>query len=73
MFNDCITRFSSSAFQNYLLYNDLNVVVEYAPLATYYANYKGFLQRNSQSYNVEDEFTSWYADSMNWARPYNVK
>ena len=73
MFNGCINRFTSTSFQNFLLYKDLNVEVSYAPLATYYANYKGFLERNSQSYDANDEFISWYADSMNWARPYNVK
>ena len=70
MFGDAITRYLSSAFQNYLLYNELNVKVEYAPLATYYANYKGYLARVSQSYDAEDEFADWYSDTINWARPY---
>ena len=43
MFDDAISRYLSSNFQNYLLYNTLAVKVEYAPLATYYANYKGYL------------------------------
>ena len=73
MFNDSISRYLSTGFQNFLLYKDLNAVVEYAPLATYYANYKGYLERSSQSYDVKDDFISWYADDMNWARPYNVK
>ena len=73
MFNDCITRYLSNAFQNFLLYNDLNVVVEYAPLSTYYANYEGYLQRTSQSYDVEDDFNAWYSQDTNWARPYNTK
>ena len=73
MFNDCITRYLSNGFQNYLLYNDLNVVVEYAPLASFYTNYKGFLERSSQNYDVEDKFTAWYSADANWTRPYNTK
>ena len=73
MFNDCITRYTSSGFQNFLLYKELNVEVSYAPLAGFYANYKGYLERTSQSYDVKDDYISWYADGMNWTRPYNVK
>ena len=70
MFGSAITRFQSTSFQNYLLYNDLNATINYAELAPYYANYEGFLARNSQSYDAEDDFADWYSDSMNWARPY---
>lgn len=70
MFGDAISRYLSSGFQNYLLYNTLGVKVEYAPLATYYANYKGYLERTSQSYDAEDDFAEWYSDSINWTRPY---
>ena len=73
MFNDCISRFTSNAFQNFLLYKQLNVVVDYAPLATNYANYKAYLQNTSQNYDAKDEFDAWYADDMNWVRPYNVQ
>ena len=70
MFGDAISRYLSTSFQNYLLYNELAVKVEYAPLATYYANYKGYLARTSQNYDAEDDFADWYTDSINWARPY---
>lgn len=70
MFGDAISRYLSTSFQNYLLYNELAVKVEYAPLATYYANYKGYLARTSQNYDAEDDFADWYSDSINWARPY---
>ena len=70
MFSDAISRYQSTAFQNYLLYNDLEASIEYTPLATYYANYQGYLARVSQNYDVEDEFLGWYADSVNWTRPY---
>ena len=70
MFDDAITRYLSTGFQNYLLFNRLNATVQYAPLATYYTNYEGYLARNSQSYDANDEFADWYSDTANWVRPY---
>ena len=72
MFDDAISRYLSTGFQNYLLYNRLNatIVLENPTLAKQYANYKGYLARNSQSYDANDEFAAWYADTMVWTRPY---
>ena len=77
MFSGAITRYLSSGFQNYLLYNDMNVDVKLETLKPFYTGYKTYLQNTSQSYNFDkdgnsaDEFASWYNGSLNWARPYN--
>ena len=72
MFGTAISRYSSTNFQNYLLYNVLNVTVSYQPLATNYANYKDYLKRTSQSYDADDKLESWYSSDIDWTRPYDL-
>lgn len=71
MFTDAITRYTSSDFQNYLLFDTLNITTNQTTLEKQLANYKGYLKRTSQSYNKEDKFNSWYEDTVNWSRPYS--
>ncbi|MDE5715773.1 MAG: hypothetical protein K2I42_06525 [Anaeroplasmataceae bacterium] len=71
MFTDAITRYTSSDFQNYLLFDALNITTQNATLEKQLANYKGYLKRTSQSYDKEDKFNTWYEDTVNWTRPYS--
>lgn len=68
MFNDAISRYTSSNFQNYLLFKTLNVQVKNEKIKPFYDNYKGYLQRTSQSYKANDDFATWY--DLDWTRPY---
>lgn len=70
MFNDSISRYTSKEFQDYLLFNELNISIDNDLFKASLANYKGYLKRLSQDYDVEDEFENWYSDTMNWSRPY---
>ena len=60
--------FQSSAFQNYLLFNELKVEVQ-GDLATYYKGYGDFLANNSMSYDKNDDFKDWYTSNTIWTRP----
>ncbi|MDE6656725.1 MAG: hypothetical protein K2J85_07025, partial [Anaeroplasmataceae bacterium] len=72
MFDDAITRYTSTGFQNYLLFKELKITVEEpnALLAQQLANYKDVLKRTSQDYSKDDDFDNWYDDSLDWSRPY---
>lgn len=73
MFDDAITRYTSSGFQNFLLFKDLNITAtdSNSTLARQLENYEGYLKRTSQSYDNEDSFNSWYSGELDWSRPYN--
>lgn len=73
MFDSAITRYTSTAFQNYLLFDDLNIKIEdpTSTLAQQMKNYGGYLVRVSQDYATDDEFASWYDGTLDWSRPYN--
>ncbi|MDE6047888.1 MAG: hypothetical protein K2F56_04595, partial [Anaeroplasmataceae bacterium] len=70
MFDDAISRYTSSSFQNFLLFRDLNIVSESTSLTEQLANYEAYLKRVSQDYKTEDDFDSWYSTSIDWSRPY---
>ncbi len=70
MFSSSITRYTSKAFQDYLLFNRINMTISDSTYADALAAYKTYLKNVSQEYNVDDDFEAWYADSMNWNRPY---
>lgn len=70
MFGDAISRYTSSDFQKYLLFVDMNIQTTNSTLQNQLKNYKGYLQRTSQSYKDDDAFDSWYSSSINWSRPY---
>lgn len=71
MFGDAIARYTSSGFQNYLLFVDMNIQTTDTALQSQLTNYKGYLMRTSQSYATSDDFTDWYGSSLNWSRPYS--
>ena len=72
MFDDAITRYTSTDFQNFLLFKELNIqITNNALLSQQLNNYEGYLKRTSQSYDTEDDFETWYNGSLNWARPYS--
>lgn len=72
MFDSAITRYVSTGFQNYLLFDELNIKIEDSTsiLAQQIKNYKGYLIRVSQDYSTEDDFASWYDGTLDWTRPY---
>ncbi|MDE5545865.1 MAG: hypothetical protein K2I88_00215, partial [Anaeroplasmataceae bacterium] len=70
MFDDAISRYTSSSFQNFLLFKDLNIVSDTATLTQQLANYEAYLKRVSQDYKTDDDFDSWYSTSLDWSRPY---
>lgn len=70
MFDDAISRYTSSSFQNYLLFKDLNIVTDLNTLSQRLANYEEYLKRVSQEYKTDDDFESWYDNSLDWSRPY---
>lgn len=70
MFDDAITRYTSTAFQNFLLFKDLNIVTNSSTLTQQLASYEGYLKRISQEYKAEDDFESWYDNTLDWSRPY---
>ncbi|MDE7263321.1 MAG: hypothetical protein K2N64_01490 [Anaeroplasmataceae bacterium] len=72
MFDSSITRYTSTGFQNYLLFKELNISVANSNsiLAQQLANYEGYLKRTSQEYKTDDEFEEWYDGTLNWSRPY---
>ncbi len=73
MFDSAITRYTSSGFQNYLLFNELNIKVEDTTsiLNKQLQNYEGYLIRSSQNYEKDDEFKDWYDGTLDWSRPYD--
>ncbi|MCM1131631.1 MAG: hypothetical protein NC310_01045 [Roseburia sp.] len=71
MFDEAITRYTSTDFQNYLLFNELNIDTDSAALKQQLTNYKAYLKRTSQSYSTKDDFETWYDDSLDWSRPYD--
>lgn len=70
MFTASITRYTSNAFQSYLLFNRVQMTITDAKLNGALADYKTYLKNVSQEYNTEDDFEEWYSDTMNWDRPY---
>ena len=72
MFDSAITRYVSTGFQNYLLFDELNIKIEDSTsiLAQQIKSYKGYLIRVSQDYSTEDDFASWYDGTLDWTRPY---
>lgn len=73
MFSDSITRYTSTNFQNFLLFNELNITAASSQevLSTQLSNYSEYLRRVSQDYKNDDVFATWYDGSLNWSRPYN--
>ncbi len=73
MFSESITRYTSAGFQNFLLFQELNIIIAdgNSLMAKQLENYEGYLIRTSQSYDKEDKFSSWYNGTLNWARPYS--
>lgn len=73
MFGDAITRYTSTDFQNFLLFNELDIKVSNTTslLARQLEGYRGYLIRTSQSYDTKDDFDDWYNGSLDWTRPYN--
>ena len=70
MFGDAIARYTSNAFQTFLLVNDMNITITNEDIAKRFVGYKQYLINNSQSYKADDEFASWYDGSLDWTRPY---
>lgn len=70
MFDEAITRYTSSDFQNYLLFKELDIITDSAALKQQLIDYEAYLKRTSQSYDTEDDFEAWYDDSVDWSRPY---
>ncbi|MDE7095227.1 MAG: hypothetical protein K2O23_01955, partial [Anaeroplasmataceae bacterium] len=70
MFDDAISRYTSSDFQNFLLFKELKITSNSATLSGQLANYEAYLKRVSQSYETEDDYESWYANTLDWSRPY---
>ena len=70
MFDNAITRYSSSDFQKFLLFKEFNISTSDVTLSKQLEQYAGYLQRVSQAYDAEDKFDTWYDGSLNWARPY---
>lgn len=72
MFDSAITRYTSTGFQNYLLFKELNINVanSNSVLAQQLANYEGYLKRTSQEYKTDDDFEDWYDGTLDWSRPY---
>ncbi len=72
MFGSAITRYTSSSFQEFLLFKKLNISAfdSTSILSKQLSNYEGYLIRTSQSYSKDDEFENWYTDALNWDRPY---
>lgn len=71
MFDDSISRYTSTGFQSFLLFNELDIKVPNNALLTQQLeNYAGYLKRTSQSYEIEDDFEEWYSGTLNWDRPY---
>lgn len=69
MFDEAITRYTSASFQNYLLFEELNIQLESSiPQST--EQYQEYLKKISQSYDHEDSFNDWYSDQYQWKRPY---
>ena len=73
MFSESITRYTSAGFQNFLLFQELNIIIAdgNSLMAKQLENYEGYLIRTSQSYDKEDKFSNWYNGTLNWARPYS--
>ena len=70
MFNDAISRYTSNAFQTFLLINDMNITINDQDLNARFVGYKKFLVNNSRSYETDTDFDSWYDGSLDWSRPY---
>ncbi|MDE6407861.1 MAG: hypothetical protein K2K50_04580, partial [Anaeroplasmataceae bacterium] len=70
MFDDAISRYTSSSFQNFLLFKELNIVSDSTTLTEQLADYEGYLKRISQDYKTDDDFDSWYNNTLDWSRPY---
>lgn len=71
MFDDAITRYTSTSFQSYLLFNDLKITSSNEVLVNQLNNYKDYLKRTSQEYKADDDFEAWYGSDINWSRPYS--
>ncbi len=71
MFDDAITRYTSTAFQSYLLFNQLNITSSNETLVQQLNNYKDYLKRTSQEYKTDDDFEAWYGSDIDWSRPYS--
>lgn len=70
MFNDAISKYTSNAFQTFLLINDMNITINDQDLNARFVGYKKFLVNNSRSYETDTDFDSWYDGSLDWSRPY---
>ncbi|MDE7213816.1 MAG: hypothetical protein K2N42_04485, partial [Anaeroplasmataceae bacterium] len=70
MFDEAISRYTSSNFQNFLLFKELNITSDSATLSSQLANYDAYLKRVSQSYEADDDYESWYGNTLDWSRPY---
>lgn len=71
MFDDAIARYTSAEFQNFLLFNELDIKVPNNTLLTQQLeHYAGYLKRTSQGYKADDDFEEWYNGTLNWDRPY---
>ncbi|MDE7105926.1 MAG: hypothetical protein K2O22_02030, partial [Anaeroplasmataceae bacterium] len=73
MFDDAISHYTSSGFQNFLLFKDLDITATESNsiLARQLENYASYLKRTSQEYDDENNFESWYSGEIDWSRPYN--
>lgn len=72
MFNDAITRYTSSDFQTYLLFKEMNIQAGtgYSLLADQLVHYGSYLENVSRSYEEDETFNAWYDGSLDWSRPY---
>lgn len=73
MFDEAINKFTSSKFQSFLLFKDLQISVtdSDSTLFTQISNYEGYLIRTLKEYEETTDFDDWYTGNLDWSRPYN--
>ena len=70
MFSESISRYTSTNFQNFLLFEKLEISTTNALLSQQLNNFHDYLIRVSQDYAEKDDLAYWYDGSLNWDRPY---
>ncbi len=74
LFSDVLTQYKTKNFQNWVLFNYLNItVVDDDDLQ---AKIDGEIEKTGMefySYDVESEYMEWITGNFDWLRPYQKK
>ena len=69
LFDEAITTYTSTNFQNYLLINYLNIDSTNNEIKSYIEAEKDYYQYVTISYDDESEYYDWVFGSLDWTRP----